>query len=453
MLPRWLPLYLTGIVALTLFPFLSPACEPGGWTLRIGLTDIVANTLAFVPIGLALRRLPLLGAVGLAIALSLTIELCQAYLPRLQDVTDLVSNTLGAFLGHRLGLAWSTRWQGPLLRPVSRQILLVAAAAVLLVGALSEAAVAPANDFSNWQKFPLIIGNSVQGDRPWMGEISEVAVFDRALDADANPRGTGDASAPSFWAEGGPIVWLRFGGKNPSGRVDGPSGPVRYLPKLDRSTAITPAGLQLLPSGLALESWVSDHIVGQLKQSGELTLDVYLQAAVANQYGPAQIVSLGNGRGLRNLILAQRGSGLSARLRTPANGGNNFKPEARTHRSVVRREPQHVRLRYDGSWATIHVDGKCEASGHMSLASALPMMGAFLGLTLVVCTALPALALASFSRNPRRRLVLAGLGGCGAWSLLWAAGIWSYLGHYSLIALLLGAVALISTVPLLLRPR
>ena len=61
MLPRWLPLYLTGIVALTLFPFLSPACEPGGWTLRIGLTDIVANTLAFVPIGLALRRLPLLG--------------------------------------------------------------------------------------------------------------------------------------------------------------------------------------------------------------------------------------------------------------------------------------------------------------------------------------------------------------------------------------------------------
>ena len=81
------------------------------------------------------------------------------------------------------------------------------------------------------------------------------------------------------------------------------------------------------------------------------------------------------------------------------------------------------------------------------------MMGPFLGLTLVLCTALSALALASFSSSRQRRLVLAALGGCGAWTLLWASGIWSYLGDYTLIAFLLGAFALLSTLPLLLRPR
>ena len=453
MLPRWLPLYLTGIIALTLFPFLAPECNSGGWVLRMGLPDIVANLLAFLPIGLALHRLPLLRALGLAIALSLTIELCQAYLPRLQDVMDLVSNALGAFLGHRLGVAWTTRWQGPLLRPVTRRILLLTATAVLLIGALAEAVVAPANDFSNWADLPLIIGNSVQGDRPWMGAISEVAIFDRALDAADTPRSAGNSETPALWAEGGPILWLRFSGDDPSGRVDGPAGPVRYLPEVGRSTAITQAGLRLLASGIALDDWVSDHVVKQLKRSGRLTLDVHLRAAVAHQYGPAQIVSLGNGRGGRNLILGQRGSGLTARIRTPANGGNSSKPEVQTQWGAIRPEPQHVRFTFDGSWATIRIDGNCEASRHMALTSALPMMGAFLGLTLVLCTALPALALASFSRSPRRRLLLAGAGGCGAWSLLWASGIWNSLGDYTLIAFLIGAFALLSTLPLLLRPR
>lgn len=453
MLPRWLPLYLVGIISLTLFPFLPSVCESGGWVLRKGLVDIVANLLAFMPIGLALRRLPPLRALVLAIALSLAIELCQEYLPRQQDVSDLISNALGAFLGHRLGVAWATRWQGPLLRPVTRRILLWTATAALLIGALAEAFVAPANDFSNWAGLPLVIGNSVQGNRSWVGEISEVAIFDRALDADDTPRSPADPAAAAFWAEGGPILWLHFGGENPSGRVDGPSGPVRYLPEVDRSTARTQAGLQLLPSGIALEGWVSDHVVGQLKGSGEVTLDVHLRAAAKRQFGPAQIVSVGNGRGSRNLILAQQGSGLTARLRTPANGGNSAKPETATRPGVITREPQHIRLAYDGSWATIHVDGSCEGSSHIALASALPMMGPFLGLTLVLCTALSALALASFSSSRRRRLVLAALGGCGAWTLLWASGIWSYLGDYTLIAFLIGAFALLSTLPLLLRPR
>ncbi len=453
MFPRWLPLYLLGIAALTLFPFLPPECESRGWVMRRDPTDFAANLVAFVPIGLALHRSPLLRAIGLAFALSLTIELCQGFLPRQQDITDLISNTLGALVGHRIGVAWATRWEGPLFRPVTRRIVLLAAAPILLIGALVEAFVAPANDFSSWSRFPLVIGNSAQGDRPWMGEISDVAVFDRALKAGETTPSAENPAIPALWAEGGPILWLRFGDEEPSGRVDGPSGPVRYVPEVGRSTVLTEASLQLLPSGVALEGWVSDHVVEQLRRTGELTLDVRLRAAVENQYGPARIVSLGGGPRFRNLMLGQQGSGLIARIRTPANGRAGTNAEAETHRGVVTREPQHVRLSYDGSQAVIRVDGTCEDAIHMGIANALPMMGPFLGVTLVLGTALPALAAASFSRNPRRRLGLALLGGGGAWGLLWASGIWDYLGDYTLVAFLLGAFALLTTVPFLRQSR
>jgi hypothetical protein len=452
MFPRWLPLYLLGIAAITLFPFLPAECESPGWVMRMGRADFAANLFAFVPIGLALHRSPLLRAIALSFALSLTIELCQGFLPRLQDVSDLISNTLGAFIGHRIGVAWAARWEEPLLRPVTRRIVLLATAPVLLTGALAEAFVAPANDFSNWSRFPLVIGNSARGDRPWMGEISEVSVFDRALAVGETTPSGEDPAVPELWAEGGPILWLRFRGEEPSGRVDGPSGPVRYVPEIGRSTVLTEASLQLLPSGVALAGWVSDHVVEQLRRTGELTLDVRFRAAVERQYGPARIVSLGEGRRLRNLMLGQRGAGLVARIRTPANGRGGSKPEVETG-GVVTREPQHVRLTYDGSQAMIHVDGICEDATHMAVANALPMMGPFLGVTLVLGTALPALAVASFSRNSRRRLVLALAGGGGAWGLLWASGIWDHLGDFTLVALLLGAIALVTTVPLLRQPR
>ena len=150
MFARWLPLYLLGIAAITLFPFVPPECEPRGWVMRMGRMDFAANLVAFVPIGAALHRSPLLRALALCFALSLTIEVCQGFLPRFQDASDLISNSLGAFIGHRIGVAWTRRWEGPLLRPVTRRIVLLATAPLLLTGALAEAYVAPGNDFSNW---------------------------------------------------------------------------------------------------------------------------------------------------------------------------------------------------------------------------------------------------------------------------------------------------------------
>ena len=453
MFARWLPLYLLGIAALTLFPFRPPECGPAGWVMRFSPVDFAANLLAFLPIGLALHRSTLLRTLILCFTLSLTIEFCQGYLPRFQDVSDLLANTLGGLVGHRIGMAWTARWQGPLLRPVTRRILLRAAAAILLVSAIASSWLAPAHDFSNWTRSPLAIGNSSLGNQPWMGEIYEIALFDRALETGETAASNANPLIPDLWTNGGPILWLLFGKESRAGRVDGPGGPIRYTPPIGPSTVMTEAGLRLAPSGVGLAPWVADHVVAQLKRSGEFTLDLRLQAASRQQYGPAHLFSLGNGRQPANLTLAQRGSGLAVRLRTPASPGTSRRPEAETRWGVVQAKPQRIRLSYDGAWAKLRVDNRCERAVHLALATALPLMGTFLGTVLVLCTALSGLALASFSRDPRLRLLLAGAGGVAAWSLLASSGFWAHLPDLDLAASLLLVLTLLCALPLVHRPQ
>jgi hypothetical protein len=449
MFPRWLPLYLLGLAALTLFPFAPPECESGGWVVRWGVTDFSANLIAFVPIGLALHRSTRTTAIALAFTLSLTIELSQHWLPRLQDVSDLISNTLGAVIGYESGRAWVARWDGPLFRAVTWRAALWVATPMLLALPVVESFGAPANDFSNWHPYPLVIGNTAYGDRPWMGEVSSLAIFDRPL----APRETAPSGAqpdePALWAEGGPILWLRFGAEHATGRIDGPAGPVRYLPEVPTADEThSRTGLRLVPSGLRLDDWVSNHVVERLRETGTLTVDLGLQADVLYQHGPARIVSLGDGGRFRNLMLAQQSSGLVARIRTPANGRGGMNAEVESY-NVVTQQPQDVRLTYDGSHAVLLVDGVCEDATHMALANAGAVLGPFLGVNLVVCTALSALALATLGNGRGRRLGLAFVGAASAFALLYAVGAWDHLVQFNGLALVLGALSFGATVPIL----
>lgn len=453
MFARWLPLYLLGIAALTLFPFSPPECGPTGWVMRFGPVDFVANLLAFLPIGLALHRSTLFRALVLCFGLSLAIEFCQGYLPRFQDAGDLLANTLGGVVGHQLGVAWTARWQGPLLRPVTRQILLRAAAVTFLAISLASSWLAPAHDFSNWIPSPLAIGNSPLGNRPWMGEIYEITLFDRALEAGETAASNASPQIPALWTDGGPILWLVFGKETGTGRVDGPGGPIRYIPPIGPSTVMTQAGLRFAPSGVGLAPWVADHVVEQLERTGEFTLDLRFQAAARQQYGPAHLFSLGSGRQPANLTLAQRGSSLTARLRTPASPGTSGRPEIETRWGVVQTKPQRVRLSYDGAWAKLRIDNRCERAVHMAVATAPPLMGSFLGAALVLCTALAGLALASFARGLRLRLLLAATGGVASWSLLASSGFWSHLPEFDFAASLLIVLTLVCTIPLAHRPQ
>ena len=451
MIPRWLPLYLLGIVALTLFPFSAPECPRPGWVMRMGAFDFFANLLAFLPIGLALYRSSLARMLALAFGLSFTIEFCQQWLPRQQDVTDLIANTAGAWVGWLTARTWRARWPGPLLHPITRRLLLRGSAVVIFAATAWQALSSPAHDFSNWVPLPLTIGNSAYGDRPWMGELSELAVYDRVIAPGGEARRQEQTDAPVLWAEGGPILWVRFTGETPVGRVDGPGGPIAFTPRVDETTILSPSGLTLLPSGIVLDSWVADHVTAGLRDAGRLSLDVRLRAHVKRQHGPARIVALGDGGRFRNFMLAQRGSTYLARVRTPANGRGGTNVEIETPPGIVNLEAQHILVVYDGSNGRMWVDGVCEDDCPIAIGTAPLLVGPLLGVSIVVCTSFGGLALATVTRRRDLRLLLTALGGAGAWTLLAWLGAWSYMPDFGIEAAALGVAAVAATVPILLK--
>ena len=138
-------------------------------------------------------------------------------------------------------------------------------------------------------------------------------------------------------------------------------------------------------------------------------------------------------------------------IRTPANGRGGATSPIETTSDVVATEEQNVRLTYDGSHGLLWVDGVCEAVSYMTLSLAPAIVGPFLGFTIVASTALATLGLAWLVPGPRGRIALGLVGGCVAWLILFEVGAWDAFAHFSGPALVLGALSLATTLPLL-RP-
>jgi VanZ family protein len=81
--------------------------------------DLLINLIGFIPLGLIAYaywmrvrpiRLPTLATIGLGFAVSATIEIVQYYLPtRNSGTTDLITNTIGTYLGVKLYTAGAAR--------------------------------------------------------------------------------------------------------------------------------------------------------------------------------------------------------------------------------------------------------------------------------------------------------------------------------------------------------
>jgi glycopeptide antibiotics resistance protein len=106
----------TDILNLVPFNYFVRSLELGGIDLRNALFDIVANVAVFVPLGLLVgwrfERPALLEWTVEIACLMIAIEVAQAYvLRRSGDVTDVITNTVGAVVGLVVGRAIA-RWRG-----------------------------------------------------------------------------------------------------------------------------------------------------------------------------------------------------------------------------------------------------------------------------------------------------------------------------------------------------
>jgi hypothetical protein len=425
------------VITATLTPF-SLRHYPGpSWLLEIRLADIAANFFLFLPFGAALRRLRMPWILMIAAAFSLGLELAQGWLPRHPSVTDIFVNAAGAWAGAVIVrrtpspvISWH-RWL-PLMAILALSLTLLARTMVR------------GNALSDWELFPLLIGDEATGDRPWEGTIREIRVYDRAV-FDAEEEGR----APAPWHEGGPILWLRFEG-TASGRIDGPEGPEEVLLPRPPESEVDPAiqGLRVAGEGFSLPEGIARHLLERLSGSKELTITAHIRPASLSVTGPARIFSFSQDPFIRNFTLGQAGADLVFRVRTPATGPNG-QPEVGTLDEPLTGNWQRARVVYDGNTSFIFLDGRCHRELPVALHRAPLLLGWFLGGTVVVCTALGALGTAYLVRKRQNRLFRLTAycaGGTAFWSALWLAGAWNHLESFEGPAVVIGALALLTAI-------
>jgi VanZ family protein len=159
--------------------------------------DVASNFLLFIPFSLLFVSSPtvsrwnvtnrlLFTAVAVWL-LSFTVEICQLFLPRAPSLVDTMTNTLGGFVGGLFGTCLGggvRQWAHHLWLRIQRSRwlnwFLVVYVLILLVASGLPSPLSP--NFSNWDKdYSFLLGNEATLDRPWLGKMFLVAVYDRAL--------------------------------------------------------------------------------------------------------------------------------------------------------------------------------------------------------------------------------------------------------------------------------
>jgi hypothetical protein len=434
--PALIPIYLLTVIAATLFPFDLIQCQAPPWEFEFEFTEVVANILLFMPLGAAFGRKGLLPALVGALILSGGLEFAQGWLPRQRSNVDILSNSLGALLG-----ALALR-QLPIGLDSQRTRIAVRVLGVLgLAGAMLATTDRTESDFSNWEPFPFVVGNEASEDRPWSGMLLEFAVYDRTL-SEAPQQGL-----PIPWQAGGPILWADSEDSTPA-VIDGPRG---------RETVVITAMPRSFTKPWRFPAPIAEHLFERLTATDELSLVARIRSRGPDARGPARILSFSLDPYRRNFTLGQRGNDIVFRVRTPRTGANGVMPEIEGFDALLDGHEQQILATFDGLVARVEVDGVCRREMHMALHGAAPMLGRTLGVTLVLCTALVGLAMASIvpHRRPIFGLFLHCVGGASAGLALWLAGATAEIpdfGTRAFALVVLGIAASLPIVPFLSEP-
>jgi glycopeptide antibiotics resistance protein len=348
----------------------------GNWKTLVS-KDFLVNILLFIPFGVLLYRL--LESLGrskiLTICLaaicggciSFMIELCQVFISRHPQALDVLSNTVGTGTGALLSALWP--------RPVAFVAGVwergggsrIALCLVLLYGALPlmlsiMQVVAP---FHIWDsRFSFQIGNEATLNRPWLGKIYLVALYNRALSAYeiSNNFYQGFASAGSerraeglialytFGEMQGDIVHDRSGFREPLDLVISPQDRVRWLGSSHGIEILRPAILKSQQTGAKL--------ITAINETDEMSVEVWLTPDNTEQHGPARIVSVSADLTKRNFTLGQEGANIQFRLRTPVSITNRSPLFLTTRDGVSTSDESHVVATYTNGVERLYLNGK-----------------------------------------------------------------------------------------------
>ena len=162
------------------------------------LKDFIENVLLFVPFGFLLyyrrtsvtRKVLIISLAAIAGgAFSLAVELAQMGFPgRDPSAFDVLANTLGAGCGAELAALWPSRTMDLAYRylaGVEKAGIFMCMAILLAAWPLVVSAAQWIAPFGIWNsQYSLQIANEATLDRPWLGKIHFVGLYNRALSAE-----------------------------------------------------------------------------------------------------------------------------------------------------------------------------------------------------------------------------------------------------------------------------
>jgi len=176
---------------------------------------------------------------------------------------------------------------------------------------------------SNWDTdYRLALANELTRDRPWLGQIHRIAIFDHALEAKKIKR---DFKAGRDKTTRSPIVLYDFR-RGRGDTIKDVSNAGKPLNLRIRNTS----AVQWLPSGgLAINAPVliastepAAKISRAVRKSHGITVEAWVKPANTTQAGPARIVTVSRDPGQRNFTLGQKGGAYEMRFRTSSTSRN-----------------------------------------------------------------------------------------------------------------------------------
>ncbi len=169
------------IGAATLMPASGPRPNVGAACLLcgdIGATDVILNVLLFLPLGIALGRAGVkpLHALGLAIAISGSIEIIQHLLPgRSSTWRDVLMNAIGAWLGALLACHLATALANRRLAAAALAIATAGSVGIAWVtGTLLAPDVPPGVYYVHWVP-------RLRHLEPWTGSVTDARIGELAV--------------------------------------------------------------------------------------------------------------------------------------------------------------------------------------------------------------------------------------------------------------------------------
>jgi hypothetical protein len=176
---------------------------------------------------------------------------------------------------------------------------------------------------SNWDgKYRLALANELTKDRPWLGELHRVAIYDLTLDRKQIERSFQSGHDKT---DGSPVVLYTFR----EGRGDTIKDISNIGKPLNLKISDTSAVKWLVSGGLRVNTEIlissndpASKVINAVRKSHEITIEAWIKTSNVTQAGPARIVTVSKDTGQRNFTLGQKGGAYEMRFRTTSTSAN-----------------------------------------------------------------------------------------------------------------------------------